>query len=82
MKIQNNIKRTYQWILSALAGVVLISALNSCASKWFLTPREKSIKEREDKHSSREEKKSGSHRKTEQASTHDTRFIILNTTGS
>jgi len=79
MKAKNSIKQAYRWILSALVGVVLISVLNSCASKWFLTPKEKSIKEWEDKHNSGEEKKSDSLQKTEQVSTHDTRFKILNT---
>ncbi|QLG44379.1 hypothetical protein [Costertonia aggregata] len=82
MKAENNTKQAYRWILSALVGVVLISALNSCASKWFLTPREKSIKEWEDKHNSVEEKKSDSLQKTERTSTHDVRFKILNVTGS
>lgn len=82
MKAENNIKRTYRWIRSVLVGVVLISALNSCASKRFLTPREKSIKEWEDKHNNVEEKKSDSLQKTEQTSAHNIRFKILNVTGS
>ena len=54
MKNCNILKREHGRIISALFGVILMVTLNSCASNWFLTPREKSIKEWESKQKDKE----------------------------
>ncbi|MFD2587470.1 hypothetical protein ACFSQJ_11050 [Croceitalea marina] len=60
MKKSKYLLKIYSKPILSLLGVVLIFGLNSCASNWFLTPREKSIKEWESQHGKTEEKESDS----------------------